>query len=455
LSRGKVVLLLLVLVGLAWGVVASLHVGSVPELKLLAARPGIGRHGPVTASVQTSGRGLNRVTIALVQQDRVRVVAEKAYTPRPAWAFWGPRTLTDSFQLDVGRDSIPDLRPGQATIRITAERAPTWLRSPAPAVQELTLPVRLVPPALYVLSSQHYLGQGGAEVVVYRVGESSVKDGVQAGDWFFRGAALPGGGPQDRFALFACPYDLADAARIRLTAVDDVGNTAEVAFVDKFFPAPIKHATLPVTDAFLAKVVPEILSHTNDIGEKATTLDSFLAINGTLRKKNNGRLKELAADSAQRFLWSQPFLLWRNAQVMSAFADRRTYAYQGREVDHQDHLGFDLATTQQAEVPAANSGTVVLAEYFGIYGNAVVLDHGYGLMSLYGHLSSIAVTPGQQVTKGEAVGRSGQTGLAGGDHLHFTILLQGLPVNPREWWDPHWLRDRIKRKLGGAFVFEE
>jgi murein DD-endopeptidase MepM/ murein hydrolase activator NlpD len=97
---------------------------------------------------------------------------------------------------------------------------------------------------------------------------------------------------------------------------------------------------------------------------------------------------------------------------------------------------------------------VALARFFGIYGNAVVIDHGYGLQSLYGHLSTIDVKEGQAVKRGETVGRSGDTGLAGGDHLHFSILLQGLPVSPIEWWDGHWIRDRIARKLGAGFRFE-
>ncbi len=106
--------------------------------------------------------------------------------------------------------------------------------------------------------------------------------------------------------------------------------------------------------------------------------------------------------------------------------------------------------TARAEVGAANGGVVVLARYFGIYGNAVVIDHGYGLMSLYGHLSSLSVQEGQSVARGDVVGRSGATGLAGGDHLHFTMLLHGLSVNPREWWDATWIRNRIESKLGDA-----
>ena len=96
---------------------------------------------------------------------------------------------------------------------------------------------------------------------------------------------------------------------------------------------------------------------------------------------------------------------------------------------------------------AANSGVVVLTEFLGIYGNAIVLDHGYGLQSLYAHLSSFEVKKGDRVAKGHIIARSGTTGLAAGDHLHFSLLLHGVHVNPLEWWDPHWVKTRISAKL--------
>ena len=142
-----------------------------------------------------------------------------------------------------------------------------------------------------------------------------------------------------------------------------------------------------------------------------------------------------------------------NGKVTASFGERRTYLYHERVIDHQDHLGYDLAVTKQAPIPAANSGIIAFAGFLGIYGNAVVIDHGYGLQSIYGHLSSVAVTEGQEVSIGDTIGRTGETGLAGGDHLHFSTLLQGLPVNPTEWWDSHWIGDRISRKLGSAFSF--
>ena len=280
-----------------------------------------------------------------------------------------------------------------------------------------------------------------------------MKDGVTAGGRFFPGFPLPGGGPQDRFALFAIPYDMGEVSQVKLIAEDDVGNAASASIIDKFFPRPLRRDTIPLDDGFLTKVVPAILSQTPELSDKGSLLENFLQINRELRKTDNAQLVALASSSTPRFLWTRPFQPMGSTKVMAHFADRRNYIYRGSPVDQQDHLGLDMAGIAHAPIPAANDGVVVLAKFFGIYGNAIVVDHGYGLMSLYGHLSAIDVREGQAVTRGQILGRTGDTGLAAGDHLHFAILLQGLPVSPVEWWDPHWLTDRIARKLGRAFPF--
>ncbi|HZN55289.1 MAG TPA: M23 family metallopeptidase [Candidatus Polarisedimenticolaceae bacterium] len=449
LSRALLVIVLLA--GIVVGARGAFRAGRPPSIEIAPGAKAIGVRTPVAVTVAEPARGLTEITIELVQSGRAETVAHKTYEPRSSWAFSGTKTDSETFRFDVGRSVQKSLKAAPATIRVTAARAASWLRHPAPAVSEVTLPVRFTPPTLAVLSNFTYVNQGGCEAVVYRVGETSVKDGVTAGGWFFPGFPLPAGGAQDRFALFAVPYDLGDASAVKLTAEDDVGNAASVAFIDKFFARPLRRDTIPLDDAFLAKVVPSILSQTPDLTDKGDLLENYLQINRDLRKTDNAQLVALAKDSRPSFLWTRPFQPMGSTKVMASFADRRTYVYKGRSVDQQDHLGLDLAGVAHAPVPAANDGIVVLARFFGIYGNTVVVDHGYGLMSLYGHLSSIDVKEGQTIARGQAVGRSGDTGLAGGDHLHFAILLQGLPVSPVEWWDAHWLADRIARKLGPAF----
>lgn len=450
LSKLAIALLLVLLV---LGGLAAWRVGPPPNVEIRAQRPGIGKRTPIAITVSEPTRGVGNFKVELVQGESVYPLAAQAHSPRPFWAFWGARVPSAEQAVEPGRETLPELRAGDAIVRVTAERAGTWLRHPEPLVKELRLPVRLQAPSLQVTSTRVYVAQGGCEAVVYRVGDGSARDGVRAGAWFFPGYPLPGGDPHQRFALFAVPYDMADASGVRLTAEDEVGNEAQAAFIEQFFPRPFGTETIQLDDAFLQRVVPAILAETPSLKDLGAVLENYLQINRELRRQNNQTFKALAARSPAEFLWRQEFLPLPNGKVMSHFADRRTYVYQGKVVDHQDHLGFDLASVQHAAVPAGNRGVVVLARFHGIYGNAVVLDHGYGLMSLYAHLSSIAVHEGQMVERGELLGQSGATGLAGGDHLHYTTLLQGLPVSPVEWWDSHWIRDRLKGKLGASLPF--
>lgn len=452
----------LVVVGLAVAAVVTLGItrNPAPQLELSPAKPGIGRAGlEVQVVASEPSRGLSRVSVELRQNDKTVALGDKTYAARPFWAFWGEHTAADSFTVTLDRDGVKGLKEGPATLRATAERAGGLFGRGEPTTVQLELPVLLRAPALAVASSQHYAAQGGAGVVVYRVGATALaaggRDGVRAGDWFFRGYPLPGGGLEDRFALYGVPYDASDASGVKLVAADALGNETTTPFVDQFIPRPMKTDDIEVDDAFLARVVPAILAETPSLTDKGDLLENYLQINRDLRKANNRTLVELAADSKPEILWRKTFQPMPNGQVMSAFADRRTYVYQGRNVDQQDHLGFDLASVKQAPVPSANDGVVVLARYHGIYGNTVVVDHGAGVMSLYSHLSSLAVSEGQTVTRGQEVGRTGVTGLAGGDHLHFTMLVGGLPVNPIEWWDAKWIRDRLVTKLGAALPFQD
>jgi murein DD-endopeptidase MepM/ murein hydrolase activator NlpD len=108
---------------------------------------------------------------------------------------------------------------------------------------------------------------------------------------------------------------------------------------------------------------------------------------------------------------------------------------------------MDIASTQRAEVRAASSGLVAFAGYLGIYGNLVLLDHGQGVFSLYSHLSQMNVSAGESVDQKTVVGLTGTTGMAGGDHLHFSILVNGVFVTPKEWWDQNWINVTIEEPI--------
>ena len=238
---------------------------------------------------------------------------------------------------------------------------------------------------------------------------------------------------------------------MQVFARDPAGNEVVVPVDHQVFPKPYGKSTIPLDDAFLQRVVPAIAS--NSPNEQIPTDDvlaGFLKINGDLRRKNNQYLMDLSKKSAPEMFFKDAFQQLGNSQVEAKFADTRTYTYKGKDVDKQVHLGFDLAKTANVSIVASQRGRVVHASDLGIYGNCVVIDHGMGVLSLYGHLSSIGVKVGDTVEKGQELGRSGMTGLAGGDHLHFTMLVGGQQVTPVDWWSTQWMQDRVLRKITAA-----
>jgi len=287
-----------------------------------------------------------------------------------------------------------------------------------------------------------------------------VESGVRVGMIEYPGYPASGTGasgtdPALKAAFFALLYDQPLTTPIAAFARDEAGNEARATFVDNVFEKPFKKSRIELDDKFVNRVVPEILQNSPDFktpppAEGADMLPAFVKINGELRRINADTIAAFAKSTSPARLWHGPFVQLGNSQVEASFADDRTYFYKGQKVDQQTHLGFDLAVTARVPVVAANEGKVINASWLGIYGNCVVIDHGMGVQSLYGHLSSFDVKVGDSVTKGQTLGRSGMTGLAGGDHLHFTMLVGGHAVTPVEWWDAHWVQDRVDRKLQEA-----
>ena len=451
-GRLRTLLVLIVVALLGAGGVALLRTGAAPAIDLEVGLPALGPKTPVKVVVGAESRGLERVEVRVRQGDKTSQLYERDLVPAPPWAVWQGPSEPTVVELVLDKGQLPDLRAEEATIEVLATGAGTSLLPAPTSSVARTLPLRLRPPRLAVVSENVFVAQGGSEAVVYVVGPTTQRSGVRAGEHFFPGYPLPGGGQGDRFALFGVPYDLDDEQRVELVAEDDVGNVAAVPFVDRFTPRPFATDTIEVSERFMQQVVPRIMAKTPELDDEGSLLANYVAINSELRAKNAETLIALSANTAPQFYWNRSFVQMP-AKVVSAFADRRTYLHQGRKVDQQDHLGFDLASVRKDAVPAANAGEVVYADYLGIYGNTVVIDHGYGLQSLYAHLSNIEVEPGERVERAQVIGRTGATGLALGDHLHFTMLLHGLPVTPLEWWDDHWIQDRIALKLGDALGY--
>ena len=134
-------------------------------------------------------------------------------------------------------------------------------------------------------------------------------------------------------------------------------------------------------------------------------------------------------------MWAGVFEPPCGGTISSYFGTRRAYN-EGPYTSY--HGGVDLRGATGTPVYAPASGTVVLADELVVRGDALMLDHGWGVLTGYWHLSTIEVEVGQHVEEGELIGRIGNTGLSTGSHLHWEMWIGGVNVNPMQWLEPFY-----------------
>jgi len=404
----------------------------------------VGRATALVVVARDRGTGLAHVEVRLASgtEGAPAVVAREDF-PRRSWLGSGVHEVRLTPTVDAAAAHLVE---GPARLEIVATDH-SWLAALRRAPR-LSRPVTidLTPPTLEVLSQQHVVRLGGAECAVYRVGADAVTSGITVGETTFPGVAGLFADGALRAALFAVPPGTPAGTAAIAVAADQAGNRRTVWLDAVVHPRRFAEKSLELSDDFLSRKVPELLQ-ANGLAGDGDLVAGYLRVNRELRVATEKRLRDLCRDSAPEPLWEGAFLRQPGSEPLSGFADHRTYLYRGQPIDHQTHLGFDLASYRGSPVPAGNNGRVVFAAPLGIYGNTVVLDHGFGLFSLYGHLSEIAATVGATVKRGDIIGKTGDTGLAAGDHLHFSIMIHGVHVDPVEWWDAHWIHDHVESRL--------
>ncbi len=447
-----ILVLLAIAAGLAW-FGAGREAG--PRIDIVSPQAAIGRASSLTLVIDSPGGRLKDLEVSLEQGKASAPIFKLDAGNAGELVHDGPNRVR--LTRLIGKQQFPELEAGQARIVVTASRPVLFGYRHVDSTVSREVTVRLAPPIISVVSTLHYINQGGSEMVIYRVSPSNVVSGVRVGSEDYpgypaSGAHIANADPGLRVAFFALLWNQSPSTPIGLYARDDVGNEAHATFDYRVFPKRFHESRIEVSDSFLQKVVPPILANAPalKVSDPSNLLAAFLRINGDLRREDSEKIAALARSSSPDILWDGPFKQLINTAVEAGFADQRTYLYKGEVVDHQVHLGYDLASVAGAPVYAANRGRVVHAGWLDIYGNCVILDHGMGLQSLYAHLSSVGVRVGDMVDKGALLGHTGSTGLAGGDHLHFTMLLAGRPISPIDWWSPKWVEDRILRKLREA-----
>ena len=431
-SAALLFLVVLVVAGLAAGawVLRPRFESEPPQIALKPDSDTVGT-GPVEIVITDSGAGLKSIEVKLGD---ATIASEQFAQPV------GAKTVT------VVLSKLPGVKEGPAALRVVARDASLFRGNETLLQRQLTIDV--TPPTIDLVADDRYVNFGGVGAIAYQASADTVTSGVKIGGYFFSGfRGVIKDHPDRYFVLFAHPYDAPPNAKAALVATDKAGNSREMPLVYELKDVRYRKSTITLSDSFLqAKVAPLVA---DAAARQGSPKDIFVAVNRKLRKENEDKIAAITRKASPAILWKGAFLQLSNSKVEANFADHRTYVYNNETVDSAYHLGYDLSVTKHYPVEAANSGAVVFAGDLGIYGNTVLLDHGVGLFTLYGHLSQIEVKVGDAVQQRQILGRSGETGLAAGDHLHYGVYLHGVAVLPVEWWDSKWIDDNIAPKLAG------
>lgn len=422
--------LLVLFAGLIGGAYYYFRDTAAPQIALNPPAGSVQKNTTLTLTLEDTTSGLSSVEVKILQQGKELTVLSKEYPLQ---------TLQVVEELPLENLLLED---GPLTVQVTTtDRSIYHFGQGNTASTSVTLLRDSRPPIITVQSVAHNLYQGGAGLIVYTVSEDVTRSGIQIGDYFFPGYQQPSG---TYVCLFAFPYNVSGEETPRLIAVDQAENIGMGGFYYHLNRRNFRADKIGISDSFLNSKMPQFQHLFPDA---TTPVEVFLKVNRVLRPRNRARLVEIGHDTSDHFVWSKSFLRQPNAANRAMFGDKRAYIYNGNTIDQQTHLGIDLASIARAEVPASNSGRVVFADFMGIYGQCIIIDHGLGLQTLYAHLSKMNVAVGDLIERGQIIAKTGATGLAGGDHLHFGVTISGIPVNPAEWWDQDWITNNITSKL--------
>lgn len=436
-----ITLLLLVIAGGVGGFILFFE-GDVPVADLKGTSEYIGKKGAIEFSVSDKGSGIHSIVVTARQGDVDKTIHAMTF-PRTSYnGAVGPLTDSQSIAFDPIKLGFKD-GPMTVTIAVSDFSFRGWLQGNKVTVTK-DVTIDTIAPKIHLLHGEKYLSPGGTGIAIYKVNDPEARHGVEINGTMNPGFLVDSAREDTFISYFGLPYDAENIDNLKIVAIDKAGNSSVFPFTTIFKRAKQKKDVINVGDGFLNKKIPEFQQYYPEM--QGEYIDKYLYANSTVRTQNNAKISELCRTPTPERLWSGSFGRMAGSS-RAGFADHRTYKYKGRVVDHQVHLGMDIASTRRADVKASNNGVVAFADYLGIYGNMVMVDHGQGVFSLYSHMSQINVKVGDEVDKKTVLGLTGTTGMAGGDHLHFSMLVNGIFVTPKEWWDQHWIEVTIEEPI--------
>ncbi len=424
-----------ILGAMGWWFFATIGERQTPAIQFSEDIRSIGRQKVLDLTFADAKSGLRSISVTISQDNKSRVLAATDFPQK------GVKVRRLSLTLAPVALKLHD---GIASLTVSAVDY-SLFKNKTTIMRPVT--IDLTPPQIYLLTSTNNVNPGGSCVVAFRTSEPTPVCGVQANEVFSPGYPVNTGGKPAMVVYFGLPPSPPGAGEnVRIMIRDGAGNETSLALPLLFRKKKFRTDKMQLTDVYLNRRMPDFQPLSPELQGK-NPLEIFNYVNATMRLANEAALLQKCRQSEPGQLWEGTFLRMKDAAPMAQFGDQRTYFYGKKEVGKSVHMGFDLASLANASVEASNSGIVKYVGNIGIYGNTILIDHGQGIFSHYAHMSVINVKVGQKLNKGDVIGKTGLTGLAVGDHLHFGIIVGGRFVNPIEWWDPHWIADNVIKKL--------
>ena len=404
---------------------------------------------PVTVAFTASDNssGLDEVVVRISQNNLPKELSRKTFT--------APGVLNETIEFTVNPKEL-ELKEGNAELRVLAFDKALWNNG---ARLSAVVEVNYLKPQIAALTPQQNGVLGGTEMVFYKVtGKPPQAHGVLAEGSLYQG--FPAAGWNDGFkgrqsvylALYPIPASMGDSKEsMRLIARDALGNSATGAFNYRIkqrrwasFRFPLTHERAKQLRDTLYDYAKRENLDSKAIGDVATDLKNILK---PLANSDEGFVGTALSRSTSTRLWREAFLPPVSASPTNSAGDQRVVLLEDRELVRGTSSGVRFPVSRRTPVVAANNGTVVFIGTLGLLGNTIVIDHGFGLASVYAHLSDVSATRGITVQRGQEIGRTGSTGFSQSEEVYFEIRLHGVPVSPNEWWDQTWVTDHIDNKV--------
>lgn len=300
-------------------------------------------------------------------------------------------------------------------------------------------------PQLNIVSNSYKISRGGSALVIFKVTDENMDEMYIEGNNNKKFKPQPFYKEGYYISLLAWPV-VDSSFKATVVAKDLAGNVSKAYIPFYLKEKNYKISKIQLSDNFLKGKIAELAEEFEETQGITEPLEQFKIINEDVRAKNEKLIHNITSKvedtQLDSFKINKMYPL-KNAQVVAAFGDHRKYTYKGSYVSESYHLGLDLASNAMADIKPQNGGDVVYSDYNGLYGNMPIIHHGLGLYTLYGHCSSVQVNSGDSTNRRVTIAKTGKSGYAMGDHLHFGVLVQGIEVRPQEWMDAEWMKLNI------------